>query len=291
MDEDVERPDASLEEPEYDLPGDVGEDRDAAAPDEEADEQHDQPEPGAKDGKRPGQEPRRDRRSNDIPEYRLRQQSERIERLTKQNEELVAQMRRIGVALNPETENRPDPRKAKLVAELHELLGPNLKAALELAARSGDIQGLLDRSANTDKQNDQYWQSTATRTINRLNKHAQEQYGVKELTPLGKRILKDSFVAWLESDDTGERGFRYESQDPDLIKEFWTDYSAVTNAQARRQANAEVLRRGRQPLPRGGSNVPVASAPPKKDNTDPDAVHKRAWQQYQDQETAAASRG
>lgn len=288
MDEDVETLGGPPEEPEYELPDAVGDDREAASPDEEDEQTQDPEEPAAR-GKQPGKESRRAPAGPpNIPDYRVQQQSRQIAEQRDTIEKLTKRLEGLATALGaPDKAATPDPKKEGLRKQFLELF-PEFQALIELSPKGKDLLGLVDRAGQTDADNDKFWANVATRTQNRLYSHAAKEYGVKELSKFQRKVVKDALVSWVEEDETGERNYRYESQDPELITEFWKDFASVTAAPARRHADAETLRRGRQPLPRGGrSTGPVTGVQPEQKTNDPDAVHARAWRMLEDQQAAA----
>lgn len=164
-----------------------------------------------------------------------------------------------------------DPRLPKIREAL-------LKAFPELGRLGDVLQTTTQRQAEEKAANDRFAAKSIERTLNHC---ATQLLGagktVKDLSARQAKWLKENYIDWVFEDPT--RQDRYNDNDPTLQNDFWNDYHAEMRASAARAPLAQVEQRGSRidRLPNAGpSAAPVTTPAPTVDNSDADAVHRRA---------------
>lgn len=134
------------------------------------------------------------------------------------------------------------------------------------------FQRLPDALSATDHQ----WRQHGRQVLNTVYSEMAKDYGVESLSPYQQRVLGTAFTDWLSQDVQLQE--RYANNDPNLVKEFLTEYRSGFVDPLRRSADAATIARGRMTgalpaVPRtGGAPPPPASPAPVGDE-----VHDRAW--------------
>lgn len=165
----------------------------------------------------------------------------------------------------------PDPRLPKIREAL-------LKAFPELANVGDLLKTTSQRAAEEKAANDRF----AARSIERTLNHCATQLlgagkTAKDLSPRQAKWLRENYIDWVFDDE--KRMERYNDNDPTLQSDFWNDYHSEMRASAARAPLADVEKRGARVdrLPNAGpSAAPVSSPAPTVDNSNADAVHRRA---------------
>lgn len=235
----------------------------------------------------PGQ-PRQQQTRTDLPPYRQQQISARDaaaeeDRISKLVNDRIQQTLANAFGLGPKgaTGAPEDPRAAAVRDKLFAIV-PGLKELLE---KQKEILGAAESGGQWTETNKVYWQGVAARTVSDLHNGAATLLlgtgkAAKDLDADTRADVHNLFTRWVESDKTGARVMRYESQDQNLVKEFLTAFGARYVDPVRRAAAAGVQQRGaaRAAVPsQGAGAMPPAARPPAQDNQDEDAVHGRAW--------------
>jgi hypothetical protein len=239
-----------------------------------------QPQDGAPQGNQPGNLPQ-GRLEQEVA--RLRTQNATLERNFNQQAGLL---RKLEAVFSPPTA-KEDPKTVALRNRLFEVV-PELKTLAQLAGRSGDIMGLLDRAPGLTAHEERHWDSVARSTMAKVHSEiAPFMLGdggtAEKLSDDQKALLAERFQKWCLSDKTGARVTRYETGDAKVVEEFRDYYVALNYAPARRQAVVAAAGRAAAgaAAPRAGRADATATSVPKVDPTDDDAAHARGWQHVQ----------
>ena len=288
--------------PEYDAPAGVGDGGDEPAGGQQPAGQPasiTQPsrdaggDPGVDPGQRqPGQQQpaaagqRPDQRRTDLPPYRQQQIAERDTRAQQEQINTLVQQgireqlsKAFGIG---QPEGQPaDPRTARLRDTIFNLM-PELKPLLE---KQKELLAAAESGQQWNEGNKVFWQGVAQRTITNVHDGVAEALLGKgkrgaDLDPEARADVQSLFIRWVESDRTGARVNRYESQDANLVREFLTGWQARYIDPVRRSAAVIAGTRGQQraQLPTNGPGaMPPAATPPKQNNQDEDEVHGRGW--------------
>jgi hypothetical protein len=230
-----------------------------------------QPQPAAQ----PGQ------RRADLPEYRQQQiaarEEQRINTLVQQGVRDALQR-----AFAPqEPGQQADPRQERLRETIFGLV-PGLK---ELVEKQQQILQAAESGQQWTESNKVYWQGVAVRTLSSVHDGAAAALlgagkAGKDLDEETRNDVQSLFIRWVDGDRTGQRVNRYESQDPTLVREFLTAWTARYIDPVRRSAAVTAGQRGQQraQVPTAGPGaMPPAAKPPEQNNMDEDAVHGRGW--------------
>jgi len=179
-----------------------------------------------------------------------------------------------------------DDRTLRLRQTLFTIM-PELKDFVEkFYPKQAELLGLAESAPVWTDQQKNYWQGVAVRTQDALSSGVArlilgEGKTAADLDPELRDDVRDSFIAWVERDKTGQRVMRYEAQDRALVEDYLKGHFAAKYLDPVRRSAAVVIgARGQRvaALPQsGGSALPSAAAPPRVDNNDVEAVHTRAW--------------
>lgn len=179
----------------------------------------------------------------------------------------------------------PDPRTERLKSTILNLF-PELKDALDLAKRRGDIEGILERRPEYDAGAQAHWHRQAQATHDELtNTFASSMLGAgktgADLSPEQRKGLVEEFAGWLRGDQ--KRVERYESGEKGLVTEFFTSKRALWAPIQREAVAGSVARMPNAPAegPSGGApagNRPAgAGAPPQNQDDRLEAAIDRAF--------------
>lgn len=184
-----------------------------------------------------------------------------IERLTKQVQALTG--------VTPQTQNESDVIRQQLFKVV-----PQLEALIKHQEK---LERLIANQEQLEQQNNHYWTSYNRTQMGRLFKAAESAYG-QPLTDAQKRYLAGSFVGWASGDPELEA--RYQS-DPELVEEFWKEFSSNFVEPARRAATATTVQRAPANLPQDTpSGAAVRTTPAPSQAKDLDGRVDEAWQAF-----------
>lgn len=179
-----------------------------------------------------------------------------------------------------------------------DLIHPGLGKIVSLLSKEGMLEQFEAFMSNElpafRDQNDTYWKQLGTNTQRSLKTEAEAQIG--KLTDRATRKMFGMFKSLLESDD--EFYGRYESGDPDLVRDFITEYKEdYLDPYHTKQTSGAAgnIARNRN-LPRGGTGNGAGVAPAgnqageeQLDPKDEDSIHKRAFRRFQTRRQAATA--
>lgn len=151
-----------------------------------------------------------------------------------------------------------DPETAQMRREL-ETLYPGLKRLGDLPFDKliKSVERLEQLEQHTQSSEQHYWSSYGRQQLNIVSGRFKEVFG-KEPSDRQQRVIAGELREFCEADP--RRVARYEAQDPTLIEEFWTDYTAEHIDPYRRHFTAPVAAAGRtrERLPQAGASNTVA---------------------------------
>lgn len=222
-----------------------------------------------------------------IPKYRLDETLARLQHTEKANAELVAALTRFMSQPPPTTpQGEPDEetlRRQRIKDQILEVY-PELKDAGELAKLKGQIETIIQQTAERTRQDEQMYDAYAKRAITAVHDDfapmilGKGKTG-KDLSEQSRDELKQSFIRWIGA--APDRIERYNRFDDTLRKDFLTDWTQRWVEPLRRSGNATMARQARttQNLPVGGSATSPLGAPPAKPTNQPeneDEIYERA---------------
>lgn len=136
---------------------------------------------------------------------------------------------------------------------------PKLARLEEAGIEPEQINAFLQRAGQIEAQQQHYWNSYATQTMDKLFDRASQSLG-GPLNEQAKDVLHNAFSSYVQR--SPELMQRYAS-DPSLIEEFWTAFSSAFIEPTRRAAATNVANRAVAPIPRDTTGgLRVTPAPP-----------------------------
>ena len=220
-----------------------------------------------------------------IPKYRYDKLNADLEASNRTVRQLQTLLQSIAdLNKQPPAAVETDPRKAQILKDLLDAV-PELKDALELAKQKDRLLGTL-QAVDTDQANKgREWDFYAKTSLSKIHDALAPVYLGKgkigkDLDNELKADLTARFVDWLGANE--DRVVRYNTGDTSLRDEFVQAYLKRYVEPFRRSSAAEAVRgaRSRENLPTaGGGQPPLGTPPPNVDNSDEDAVFRRAWAQ------------
>lgn len=207
-----------------------------------------------------------------VPSFRIRetrdQYEAKIANLEAANNAKIEAMQRQLQALTgvtPQNQSEEDVIRHQLFKVV-----PQLQKLLEIQEK---LEASISGQEQLREQQTHYWESYNRQQMNSLYKAAEETYG----TPLSdgqRNYLKAAFVGWASGDP--ELALRYQN-DPNLVNEFWKEFSSSFIDPARRVAAANTAARVPANLPQNNPSGTVRTSQPVEPAKNADEVVDRAW--------------
>lgn len=204
-----------------------------------------------------------------------------------------------GVRMREQREVPPEIQEARSafervypgLSQLEEAV-PGLLKLAQAMSQGGFDPTMLTRLPEVFQATEHGWAQQGRAVLNTIYSELQKDYGSTDgLTPRQQHVIGTAFESWLRDDQ--QRIQRYSMNDNKLITEFIEEYRAGFINPFRRTADATRMNAGNRnsalpPAPRGSGVAPPAGGAP-NDNSNPDAVHDRAWEAFKNM-TAQGSR-
>ena len=194
-----------------------------------------------------------------IPPYRFKQIGETIEDLKRQLQVQTGRVRALA-GFGPDSQPQ-DPREAALKEAIQNALPEELRELMEWAKAGGHKAASSVEDAHWRRQAQQYGRELVQTYAKAIN------VDPATLPPKTMGRMANLFQAFIAEDRTGERTWRYEAADPDLLTEFVQEITGIFIEPQRRAATTtaattvETNRNLPRVGPRGG--VPPATPPAK----------------------------
>lgn len=252
--------------------------------------------PPSSAGTPPGTPPRRfeyaEDRSDWVPQRRLSEVSGRARHWEDRANQLQA-MIEAGTNMRFQQENRPSPEVLE-ARNAMEAVYPGFNSFMEQgmpmlmklaqALQQGNVDpAIFGRVPEALDFHDHHWANNGRQALQTIYGELAKDYGGGDFRfkPWQEQAIGRSFEGWLREDRNRVQRFSY--GDRALLDEFLTEYRGGFIEPFRRNADADTLNagnrnRGLPPAPRGGGLPPN---PPPQDNSNPDAVHDRAFASFQ----------
>lgn len=196
-------------------------------------------------------------RSNWVPSHVVRQRTQELETLRRENE--IARQR--VAALSGVTIPTPPNPEHDTIRQQFSQLYPGL-AKLEAIADKLEKAGQFDYDGIQQSQQ-QVWVQRGTEVLSRVAQAAKDAYGGADLPPKTLGRIQRAFVSEVAEDP--DMKARYESGDMSIIDDFIKDYTAGVLDPYRRSTATQVQNPGQQAarrLPRGGGSSAIVGARP-----------------------------
>lgn len=171
-----------------------------------------------------------------------------------------------------------------------EQAAPGILKLVEALGGNFDLS-MLQRLPEVFSATEHSWAQQGRAVLNTIYSTLQKDFGVESLSDRQRHVIGSAFQGWLREDQA--RVERYSMNDPKVVDEFIDEYRTGFINPFRRAADARTMGAGNRnanlpPAPRSSGVAPPAGGAP-NDNSNPDAVHDRAWSAFQNA-TAAGSR-
>jgi hypothetical protein len=199
-----------------------------------------------------------------------------------QNQDLQRQISELNARTNRQDETgQRDPNIARIRAQILEVM-PELKAAMELAARKDDLTAAAEAVPQFRESQQQYWNSRGADAMRQLDGQIADTFKGIEIGPDERRVFQAALIDYLDTHPDAQD--RYMKGDPSLITDWWGQFSKRVLQPFRRGAVVQADQVGRKVarLPRTGPTtavVPGGQKPvqPKSE----EEVHDAAWASLQ----------
>ena len=218
-------------------------------------------------------------RSDWIPRYRYEPLAKAAQRAQQLERDLQTQQQRFAAAMGINPGRQRDPEAERVRNALMEVLGPDAAALfdpktvqaiqqlrqLQESGQIGELTGLRDS----------YWNRHATNAARTAVAEYAKHAGIdpKALPPNTMIRMARLLQLHIEEDQTGQRQYRFENDDPSLMEEFMQEitgmFIAPQRAAASRVTAQQVQTNRALPDTTGGGNIPgngagAAGDPPQK---------------------------
>jgi hypothetical protein len=167
------------------------------------------------------------------------------------------------------------PQNADPVREVRDQFGRVYPNLAKMEDQYEKFEQLLNRFPDLEAQQEHYWTSHATQTMDRLHTLAQADLG-GNLSEAGKRNLQANFVGYLQSNPEAAQRYSY---DPFVVNEFWKEFTSNFIEPVKRSSAANTLARAPQNLPQDAPSGNAITGGPAKPKDLDDRVGK-AWDAF-----------
>lgn len=213
-----------------------------------------------------------------VPSYRIREAREAAMRQA-QNEwgqrEAVYNAKMEQLQRNLQALTGVQPQTADPVREVRDQFGRVYPNLAKMEDQYEKFEQLLNRFPDLEAQQEHYWTSHATQTMDKLYSLATDSLG-GNLSDAGKENLRSSFVGYLQSNPEAAQRYSY---DPTVVSDFWKAFTSHFIEPIKRTQAATTMARAPQGLPQDAPSGNAITGGPAKPKDLDDRVGK-AWDAF-----------